>query len=120
MRWAAFLLLAGCGVREGTSYEVDIAPLIAYECSGCHAGDEAEAGLDLVSDPWATLVEGGSAQSSLPLIEPGDALRSYLWHKVNGTQALADGAGSNMPLGRWLTEEEIDLLGTWIDEGAPE
>jgi hypothetical protein len=120
MRWFALLLIVACGSDDTPTFETDVAPLVAYECVGCHAGEDAEAGLDLYSDPWGVLVDGASAQSDLPLVAPGDALQSYVWHKVNGTQVLADGAGSNMPLGRWLTEEEIARIGAWIDAGALE
>lgn len=113
------MVLVGCA-SDGLSFEEDIAPIVQYECIGCHAGDEAEAGFDLYDDAFGAMVDASSAQSEYPLVAPGAALESYLWHKLNGTQVLAEGSGSNMPLGRWLSDEEIDLFAAWIDAGAPE
>jgi hypothetical protein len=118
MRWVWPLLLAGCAADEELSFERDIAPMMQMQCSGCHSGTDAEGGLDLSVAPYAVLQSQSSIQSDLPLIEPGDALYSYLWHKINGTQALAEGSGTSMPLGRWLDPEEIDRVGDWIDQGA--
>ncbi|MCO4743992.1 MAG: hypothetical protein KC912_04335 [Proteobacteria bacterium] len=117
MRWLPLLLL-GCAGDDTLSFEADIAPIVQQQCSGCHAGAEAEGGLDLSASPYDVLQNQESNQSDLALIEPGDALYSYLWHKVNGTQALAEGSGTSMPLGWWLAPEEIDRIGDWIDEGA--
>jgi hypothetical protein len=75
---------------------------------------------------------GGDAQSSfdatvgvasvdlpdMPLFDPGMAMNSYLWHKVNGSHAGVGGAGSQMPLGGQLTPDEVNTIAQWIDEGA--
>lgn len=119
MRGVALLFMVGCG-SPGLTFEDDIAPIVQRECTGCHAGSSADADLDLRDDPFGTLINRDSAQAEFPLIEAGDALDSYAWHKINGTQTLAEGSGSSMPLGRWLLPEEIDLIGDWIDAGAPE
>jgi hypothetical protein len=52
------------------------------------------------------------------LVTPGDSLNSYLFHKVNGTQSLADGSGTQMPIGQAMSDDEIDLIRQWIDDGA--
>lgn len=119
MRPALLLVLVGCASPE-VGFERDIAPIVQRECTGCHAGEAAEAGLDLLEDPWYALVDAPSVQSDYPLVAPGEALESYAWHKLNGTQVLAEGSGSNMPLGRWLDEAQIALVAEWIDLGAPE
>ena len=54
------------------------------------------------------------------LIEPGNHLQSYLWHKVAGTQSIAGGLGQQMPLANHWSSEDIDLLAQWIDLGVPE
>ena len=54
-------------------------------------------------------------------IEGGDRATSYVWHKINGSQATVSGVGSQMPLGggpTWLPTEARDTIGTWIDQGA--
>ncbi len=120
-------LLVGCGSpatdgaesqRAGaqTPFERDLAPKLA-DCLGCHGGAEPDAGLDL-SDPQ-TLVGIESGQLGMALIEPGDHLQSYLWHKVAGTQSIAGGMGQRMPVNHEWSDDDIDLLARWIDLGAP-
>lgn len=100
-----------------TPFERDLAPKIA-SCFGCHTGENPEAGLDL-SDVQA-LVGVQSSQLTMALIEPGNHLQSYLWHKVAGTQSIAGGLGQRMPVSHEWPEEDIDMLARWIDLGAPD
>jgi hypothetical protein len=60
-----------------------------------------------------------AGQADMNLIEPGDHLYSYLWHKINGSQSIAGGSGTNMPIGAWLDDAEIELLAEWIDRECP-
>jgi len=100
-----------------TPFERDLAPKIAG-CLGCHAGQSPEAGLDL--SEIQALVGVESSQLEMPLIQPGNHLQSYLWHKVAGTQSIAGGLGRRMPLDHQWSEEDIELLARWIDLGAPD
>lgn len=100
-----------------TPFERDLAPLL-FACTGCHAGENAESGLDL-TDIRATL-GAPSGHLDMALIEPGNHLQSYLWHKVAGTQSVAGGLGQQMPPGGGWTDADIALLARWIDLGAPE
>ena len=117
------LVVAGCGDDEGeegapkTAYERDLAPKLA-SCTGCHDPERAEAGLDLTN--VRALFDQPSGQHDMPLITPGNHRQSYLWHKVAGTQGIAGGLGTRMPVGARWTDEDIDLLARWIDLGAPE
>lgn len=102
------------------TFSEHIEPLLA-PCVACHRGETADGSFDLTADEdmRALLVDVPSGQAaSLSLVEPGDAEYSYLWHKINGTQTLAGGAGSRMPLGERWPAEDIELLGLWIDLGA--
>jgi hypothetical protein len=118
-------LLAGCGstVEGGfepataqTPFERDLAPKLAA-CFGCHTGDDPKAGLDL-SDVQA-IIGVESTQLKMAIIEPGNHLQSYLWHKVAGTQSIAGGLGQRMPVDHEWPAEDVDLLARWIDLGAP-
>jgi hypothetical protein len=68
----------------------------------------------------------GVASTQLPTmdrVEPGDHTISYLWHKVNGTQASVGGTGGQMPAFcspgvDCLTPAEIAGIASWIDAGA--
>jgi len=108
------VLLGGCG----PSFEQDVEPILYARCVGCHQGEGAEAGLDLGAGPYAALMDAESTQSDMMLIEPGSSLYSYAFHKVNGTQGIAGGAGTTMPLGNPLSDEELTAIADWIDAGA--
>jgi hypothetical protein len=51
-------------------------------------------------------------------IEPGSPERSYLYHKITGTQADVGGSGERMPKGGQLSDAEIQTIRTWIAQGA--
>ena len=112
--------IAACGEEEQqvvkTPFERDLADKL-NACSGCHRTDDPKGGLDL-SDPWA-LIDQPSSQADMMLIEPGNHLRSYLWHKVSGTHGIAGGLGQRMPAADPWTDEDIARLGQWIDLNTP-
>jgi hypothetical protein len=116
------LLLAGCSPDPSqesasqTPFARDLAPRLAT-CTGCHGGSTPQGGLDL-TDVRATF-DVASKQVDMALVEPGNHLRSYLWHKVAGTQSIAGGLGQRMPVGDAWSDEDVDLLARWIDLGAP-
>ncbi len=107
---------AGC---SGTlSYESDVAPIFDRSCATCHAGEAPIGVLSFVDDPIDALVGVPSEQAEMNLVEPGDSLHSYLWHKLARTQGIAGGSGSTMPLGSQLDDDEVQLVADWIDDGA--
>lgn len=87
--------------------------------SGCHRGSSAPHGLDLsVGNAHGNLVnvESGGVPNLLR-VDPGDPDDSYLVMKLEGH---SDIVGARMPLGGpYLSEEQIQLIRTWIEEGAP-
>jgi len=121
VRLALAVLLVGCTPEPepaALSFERDVAPLFWDECYVCHRGDEPDAGLELWDDPYGHTVGVTSTQADMALVEPGDHLYSYLWHKLNGTQGIAGGSGTAMPLDGLLYADEIALVAEWIDAGA--
>ena len=118
---AVLFLTAACGEEEAeippTSFERDLAEKL-NACSGCHGQEEPKGGL-VLTDPRA-LVNQPSSQADMVLIEPGNHLRSYLWHKVAGTHGIAGGLGQRMPAAEAWTKEDIELLGQWIDLNLPQ
>ena len=114
---AALLGLVGCA-DDAPSYAADIAPIFERTCSGCHIGVAPVGGLSFMDTPLESLVGMPSEQADMNLIEPGDSLQSYLWHKLASTQGIAGGSGSSMPLGTLLGGDEIDRVADWIDGGA--
>ena len=133
--FAVLLLVASCDAPPGqgeapqsvhgqalenghqTPFQRDLAPKLA-ECAGCHSGEQPQAGLDLSHIRDSIGVQ--SAQVEMALIQPGNHLHSYLWHKVAGTQSIAGGLGQQMPAHSPWAQADIDLLARWIDLGAPE
>jgi hypothetical protein len=106
------------------SFVRDIKPIFDNRCAlaGCHSGSNPEAGMDLTTPFDPTVGAVGVPSQELPSmlrISPGDSTNSYLTHKIQGTQAEVGGSGSRMPLiGGFLSDEEIQSIITWIDEGA--
>lgn len=87
--------------------------------SGCHAGDNSPADLDLSEGvAYDNIVNVASTEvPSLMLVEPGNAEDSYLFIKITGDDRIALGT-FQMPIGGELTEEQIDLVEEWIEAGA--
>ena len=112
-------LLGGC-VQPGAGlrYEEDIHPILARECALCHTGSEPEGETSFVDEGLHGLLDVESAQADMLLIEAGDSLYSYLFHKLNQSQTLAGGSGTSMPQGRRLADDDLHLIRDWIDAGA--
>jgi hypothetical protein len=109
---AAIIAAAGCS-PSGVSYNKDVQPILAKNCSECHTpgqkGFEAS-GLDTTS--YQSLMKGGKFGQ---LIKPGDALSSSLNMLVEGRAHPS----IQMPHGRAkLPDKEIELLKVWVNEGA--
>ena len=108
----AVLALAACA-PSGVSYNKDVQPILARNCSECHApgqkGFEAS-GLDTTS--YQSLMKGGKFGQ---LVKPGDALSSALNMLVEGRAHPS----IQMPHGRAkLPDKEIKILKVWVNEGA--
>lgn len=117
----ACVMAAPAQVKKGTlSYEKDIAPVISRNCLPCHAEDNFNPS-ELTLDSYEQLMAGG--KNGVPVI-PGNAEESILVKKLSKNPPFGD----RMPLNskrkvqegkaRWLTEEEIKLIATWVDQGA--
>lgn len=101
-------------------YVTDIQPIWDLKCVSCHvAGGSAAMGPVLTSDKsYAAIVDVQSPTVALPLVAPGDVDGSYIWHKLNGTQADVGGSGSPMPLGTPLDAADLAKIEQWINDGA--
>jgi WD40 repeat protein len=94
--------------KEDPTFAKDVAPILAANCAGCHAGNVALGTLDL--DTFAGIQKGGH---SGPVIVPGKSAESLLYLRITGAVTPA------MPLsGKKLADGEIEIIREWIDAGA--
>lgn len=104
------------------SFNADLQPIIDKRCVFCHVTGAESGGLNLGrSLARRNLVSVPSTESSLMRVEPGNPDKSYIIHKLKGTQATVGGIGGRMPLSDApisLSESEIQLFVQWIHEGA--
>jgi mono/diheme cytochrome c family protein len=95
---------------ETVSFSRDVAPILTSTCNGCHyEGMRAQGGFQM--NNFAQLLKGGDSGEA---ILPKKGADSLLIKKLRGM------SGQRMPAGERpaLSEDKIQLISTWIDEGA--
>jgi hypothetical protein len=131
---AAVLLGAACGTEKRLPTEMDDAPspdatftrvqaeVFTPQCAiaGCHGGPAsvAQEGMPLGEGlSYEAIVGVRSTQmDSLLRVEPFDPANSYLVRKITPGSLIA---GSPMPFGGFLTDDERRLVRDWVARGAP-
>lgn len=96
--------------KETVSFASDIAPLLVESCVGCHINAMRNQG-GLNMDTLARLFRGGDSGS---IVQPGKGEASLLVRKLRGLEGDQMPGGGRPP----LPESQIQLISTWIDEGA--
>ncbi|MEO0475501.1 MAG: PSD1 and planctomycete cytochrome C domain-containing protein [Planctomycetota bacterium] len=93
------------------SFNRDIRPILSENCFFCHGPDKKHQEADLRLDFFepATRDLGG-----YQAIVPGDREDSETWLRITDKDDPMPPVKSH----KKLTEEEIDLIGRWIDQGA--
>lgn len=105
----------------GVTWSGRIQNILEFNCGGCHSGDAPSAGLNLLEgDVYTRLLEASAQVPELPLVTPGQPLRSYLWLKLIADPSIT---GQGMPIDplsgtRELDSQELADIRTWIEEGA--
>lgn len=103
---------------SGASFADHVQPIFDARCAtpGCHGTNAPAAGLDLSAGvARANLLEPATQNPDVPLVTPGNPTNSYLITKLTG----AGLSGQQMPLGSPpLDEGELDVIRTWIIQGA--
>lgn len=93
-------------------YEDDIQPIFDQSCVSCHS---SSSGIDFSN--YQAVMESVSDQYGSEIVIPGEPDESPLVDKIEPTPQQ----GSRMPQGGpYLSSDEIDLIRTWIAEGANE
>jgi len=94
-------------------FERRVRPVLIEHCSRCHGADLSDPKGSLRFDSRQSLLQGGDRG---PAIVSGDAEQSLLLRAVRHDPEV----DLKMPRGRdRLSEQEIDDLAHWIDQGAP-
>lgn len=112
---ATVLALAGLpdqlSAREGSvSFEKDVLPVLERSCAECHSAKENFSNLRL--DTAEAILKGGDLGK---VLEPGNPDESSLYLRV----ALPQDDLDFMPVeGDPLTEDEVETLRQWIEQGA--
>ena len=115
------------GSGTSLSHAVDIQPIWDAKCvEACHEVGGEWSLLDMSGDAYGVMVgEPSPTFPSMNVVEAGDVEGSYLWHKINNTQASVGGSGLAMPKARagmsaeTMTAEELATIEAWIAGGAP-
>jgi WD40 repeat protein len=108
MKWSLALLLAPTLAAQPVSFDKQVRPILARNCAGCHQPAAKQSGLSLVS--YADFLKGGNKG---PGFVPGEPDNSVVLSYLTGDTK------PQMPFGgKPLPADQIDLIRTWIREGA--
>jgi uncharacterized membrane protein len=98
--------------KSTVSFSSDVFPIIKKRCLPCHAAD-SENPSEFFMETLPDIAKGG--KHGKPII-PKDGDASILVQKIKPNPPF----GEQMPLmtKKKLTDDEVDLFKTWIDQGA--
>lgn len=111
------LLFLGCGKKEQkpVSYREDIQPILLKRCVSCHGGEGAAAKIDLTS--YEAMTASRTLKGKKPLVIAERLPESWLY-----VLAATDQPHYRMPPDTSrlepLPNEEVQLIGKWIMQGA--
>lgn len=92
-------------------YQSEVQPIFNNNCTGCHGG------LNGVTLTSYEAVMNSSGDNYGQIVIPSDPGASPLVQKISPNPPI----GSRMPQGGpFLSDDQINLIATWIDEGANE
>ena len=104
------ILLISCEQNKQIDFNAEIKPIINKKCISCHGGVKKTAGFSLLFEKEAL----GDTDEGSPAIIPGDSKNSRLIQRLHETDPEL-----RMPYQKpRLSQNEIDLLTKWIDQGA--
>jgi len=128
--WLIIISLAGCKVtvepeESNTLPDNSVATFstiqkeifnVSCALSGCHSGTDAAAGMDLSSGlAFNSLVNVPStSNSNFVRVQPGNSANSFIIKRLRN---IGESSGIMPPSGK-LSENAIQLVETWINNGA--
>lgn len=96
--------------QQKVDYSTQIKPILNKNCISCHGGVKKQGGFSLLFQEEAL----GKTESGKPAIIPGHPEQSSFIQRLHSKDPE-----EKMPYQRpALSEEEIELLTTWVKEGA--
>ena len=98
-----------CGAAEPIDFRQDVEPILRTRCTVCHGPQQQLSGLRL--DRKEDALRGGYSGA---VIKPGDPAGSRLLQLVSGKAKIV-----MPPVGARLTEREVLIFNSWIEQGAP-
>ena len=99
---------AGQDPVRSAGFEADIYPIFKKVCNDCHGPKVQRAQLRLDARELAF-----AERPAGPVILPGNPLESSLYQRVAGLNGL-----ERMPFGGQLEPAQVELIRTWIEQGA--
>lgn len=108
-----FLIFAllSTNLHAQVNYEEEIQPIFTANCVSCHGGTS---GVTLSS--YSAVMNSVGTGYETKIVVPGEPDQSPLVDKIEPNPDI----GSRMPQGNALSDEEINLIRSWIEEGANE
>lgn len=114
------LLMLPCNVRgdespepnkaDEISFHRQVRPVLQAKCQGCHQPAKVSGGYAMTE--FAKLLMGGESEETA--VVPGKPDESYLIDQITPV----DGSAAMPPKGDPLSDVEIELIRTWIAQGA--
>ncbi|MEX0719600.1 MAG: T9SS type A sorting domain-containing protein [Balneolaceae bacterium] len=102
-------------IHAQVDYDSEIQPIFSAKCISCHIGSGTNG---VILSSYSAVMESVGEQYGTEVVVPGDAENSPLVDKISSDNPEY---GVRMPqTGNYLSSNEIDLIVTWINEGANE
>lgn len=125
-RWAPVLglMLVAASAHAAdapVSFKDQVQPIFNAQCVFCHVTGAENGGLNLGRRDAHAALLSASTEAPIPRVTPGDPEKSYLVHKLRGTQLQVGGSGVSMPMydpPKPFPAESLELIERWIREGA--
>jgi len=105
-----YALLFSSGFEDKVDYSTQVKPLLNSKCISCHGGVKRTAGFSLLFREEAV----ADTESGHPAIIPGDAANSEFIKRLTHPDPEERMPPESPP----LSDEEIDILTRWVDQGA--
>jgi ankyrin repeat protein len=102
--WLVFAGILPAQTPAKIDFGRDVLPILRQNCVPCHGPSQQNSGLRL--DRKSSVINRRG-------VAPGSSENSFLYHRISG-----NAYGMQMPPTGPLRPEQIDLIKTWIDQGA--